>query len=278
MTNISLIAFAVLASVAHSAPALAKEPTLAIQSGSKEIVFKRSELLKRKDAVTLKIDYDPALPGRTMEYRAVPAHALFEGIEIPKDATIQFKCLDGFAGPIDKEKLLNSSSSESIAYLAIEPPDSKWPALNPPKDMRTPAPYYLVWVDPKKSGIGQEQWPFQLSGFEVKGKLETLYPAIQPVSRVKAVRSGYESFVKNCFACHTMNRQGASQMGPDLNVPKNPTEYFTEKTLRAYIRDPQSLRHWPQAKMTPFSKEALPESELSDLVAYLRQMSRQKAK
>jgi mono/diheme cytochrome c family protein len=272
---------AAAAALAFSSPsvlAAAKEPTLAIHSGSKEVVFKRSELLKRKDAVTLKIDYDPALPGRTIEYRAVPAHALFEGIEIPKDATIQFKCLDGFAGPIDKEKLLNTSSSGAMAYLAIETPESKWPALNPPKDMRTAAPYYLVWVDPKKSGIGQEQWPFQLAGFDVKGKLESLYPAIVPQGKSKAVRAGFDSFVKNCFACHTMNRQGASEMGPDLNVPKNPTEYFTEATLRAYVRDPQSLRHWPQAKMTPFSKDALPDAELSELLAYLRQMSRQKAK
>jgi mono/diheme cytochrome c family protein len=256
-----------------------QDPALVIQSGGKQVVFRRSELLKRKDLVTLDIDYDPAFPGKKLHYRAVPAHSLFEGIEIPKDATIQFKCLDGFSGPMDQKKLLNSSSSGSIAYLAIELPDEKWPAINPPADTRTAAPFYLVWADPKKSDIGQEQWPFQLAGFEVKGALASAFPAIQVDPKLpanRAARRGLEIFAKTCFPCHTLNRQGEAQMGPDLNVPRNPTEYFSDPILKAFIRDPQSLHHWPQSKMTPFTKEALSDSSLADVIAYLRHMSKRK--
>jgi mono/diheme cytochrome c family protein len=257
-----------------------QDPALVIQSGGKQAVFRRSELLKRKDVVTVDIDQDPAFPGKKLRYRAVPAHALFEGFEIAKDATIQFKCLDGFSGPMDQRKLLNSSPSGSIAYVAIELPDEKWPAINPPADTRTPAPFYLVWSDPKKSDIGQEQWPFQLAGFEVKGALASAYPAIQVDSKLPAAhpaRRGLEIFAKTCFPCHTLNRQGEAQMGPDLNVPRNPTEYFSDSTLRSFIRNPQSLHHWPQSKMTPFTKDALSEQSLSDVLAYLRHMAKRKA-
>ena len=274
---VSLLLFALPLEVhAGKAP---QDPALVIQSGGNQKTFRRSELLKRKDAVTLDIDYDPAFPGKKLHYRAVPAHALFEGIDIPKDATIQFKCLDGFSGPMDPKKLLNSSSSGSIAYLAIETADEKWPAINPPADTRTAAPFYLVWMDPKKSGIGQEQWPFQLAGFEVKGALASAFPAIQVDSKLPAsspARRGLETFVKTCFPCHTLNKQGEAQMGPDLNFPKNPTEYFTESTLKAFIRDPQSLHYFPQSKMTPFTKEALPDKDLSEVVAYLRHMSKRR--
>jgi mono/diheme cytochrome c family protein len=214
-----------------------------------------------------------------MHYQVVPARALFEGIDIPEGATIQFKCLDGYSAPMDRAKLLNSSSSGSIAYIAIEPADEKWPAINPPSDTRTPGPFYLVWADPKKSKIGQEEWPFQLAGFEIKGDVASTYPAIQPDPKLPpshAVRRGLTTFLKNCFPCHTVNKAGLAQIGPDLNVPRNPTEYFTDATLKAFIRNPQTLHYWPQSKMTPFAPELMSDAELADVVAYLRHMAKRK--
>jgi cytochrome c1 len=76
--------------------------------------------------------------------------------------------------------------------------------------------------------------------------------------------------------CHTLNGQGTSQLGPDLNIPFNPTEYLGEKYLRQLIRNPQSLRRWPQSKMAGFSSKDLPDGELDQIVAYLRSMSGQK--
>jgi cytochrome c1 len=76
--------------------------------------------------------------------------------------------------------------------------------------------------------------------------------------------------------CHTLNGQGTSQLGPDLNIPFNPTEYMAEKYLRQLIRDPQSLRRWPQSKMAGFSPKDLPDGELDQIVAYLRSMIGQK--
>ena len=84
-------------------------------------------------------------------------------------------------------------------------------------------------------------------------------------------------FQRTCLACHTLNGAGASQLGPDLNIPYGPTEYLRADLLRAYLRDPQSLRRWPQAKMPGFTRQALPDADLDAVLAYLRHMAGRKA-
>jgi mono/diheme cytochrome c family protein len=37
---------------------------------------------------------------------------------------------------------------------------------------------------------------------------------------------GQAVFIVQCLACHRMNSGGVAQVGPDLNLPANPTEYF----------------------------------------------------
>jgi cytochrome c1 len=70
-----------------------------------------------------------------------------------------------------------------------------------------------------------------------------------------------------------MNGDGAATIGPDLNLPMNPTEYFAPKVLGAYIRSPQSVRSWPGMIMSGFSATAIADGELEDLIAYLGYMS-----
>ena len=59
-------------------------------------------------------------------------------------------------------------------------------------------------------------------------------------------------------------------------APHNPTEYFSGDFLTRYIRDPQSLRRWPQGKMPGFAVEVLSHDELNQLIAYLRHMAERK--
>jgi hypothetical protein len=70
-----------------------------------------------------------------------------------------------------------------------------------------------------------------------------------------------------------LNGGGASDTGPDLNRPMNPTQYLTEAGLRALIRSPRSVRTWPDQLMGGFDKATLPDADLDALVAYLRSMS-----
>jgi mono/diheme cytochrome c family protein len=102
-------------------------------------------------------------------------------------------------------------------------------------------------------------------------------PAARPfVAGARPGTPGLCLFQQNCLACHRLNGAGDAQFGPDLNLPHNPTEYFQPTFLRQYIRDPQSLRQWPQARMPGFSTEVLSEQELDALLAYLGHMAGRK--
>jgi cytochrome c1 len=62
-------------------------------------------------------------------------------------------------------------------------------------------------------------------------------------------------------------------MGPDLNLPHNPTEYFQPWALKAFIRNPGSIRDWPERKMQGFQKSSLSDSDLDAIIAYLTYMA-----
>ena len=74
-----------------------------------------------------------------------------------------------------------------------------------------------------------------------------------------------------------MNGNGTASIGPDLNLPRNPTEYFEAEGLEALIRNPASVRTWPGMVMRGFSAAVIPDAELADLIAYLGYMSAHKA-
>ena len=264
-----------IAALLVSCAAQAAEPSLTIQSGSKTVRFTLSDLLKRPSVRTIAVPADPAYGGEARTYRAIPAAELFRGIDMPATGTLLFRSLDGFSGPLNPADVLNTDPRKSVAYIALEDAKDKWAPLKA-REKETAGPFYLIWQNPQKSNIAREMWPYQLAGFEVKADLASLFPRIIPKSRDPNVQAGFTSFVRNCFACHTLNGQGTSQLGPDLNIPFNPTEYLGEKYLRQLIRNPQSLRRWPQSKMAGFSSEDLPDGELDQIVAYLRSMSGQK--
>ena len=255
----------------------ADEPTLTLVTKTGEKTFTVSELLKRKDTETVIVENDPVYPGQKMEYVALKVTSLFDQIELDDDAVIQFKTLDGFSAPVSRQRLLNKSSKESIAYVAMELPDKKWPPMKPGKP--SAGPFYLIWKNPELSHISSEEWSYMLAAFEVKGSLETTYPEIFPSKKLSGndpVTKGFRLFVKNCFACHTMNKVGASGIGPDLNVPMNPTEYFRPAALKKLIRNPQAVRHWPNGRMQGFKPDIISNEDLNHLIAYLEHMSRRR--
>ena len=62
-------------------------------------------------------------------------------------------------------------------------------------------------------------------------------------------------------------------MGPDLNLPLNPTEYLKESVLPRYIRNPKSIRSWEGSKMPGFGPETLSDEGIANVVAYLQEMA-----
>ncbi len=251
-------------------PASAAPLTIELDHASK--TWQTADLLAHPDAQTVQVVDDVSYK-RNMTYRAVPLAALLPGLKAENH--LQAVALDGFAAELSAAPLLEKNGAR--AWLAVEDPAHPWPALAPGKP--SAGPFYLVWTHPQAGHISPEQWPFQVSAFKQLQTVAERFPALVPDPKLAAndpVNLGFALFQKNCLACHRLNGAGDAQVGPDLNVPYSPTEYFGDDFLKRYIRDPQSLRHWPQAKMPAFSASVLPDSELELLVGYLKHMAGRK--
>ena len=251
-------------------PAWAAQLTIELDHASK--TWQTADLLHHPEAQTLQIVDDVSYK-RSMTYRAVPIAALLPGLE--PGGHVQAIALDGFAAELAAAPLLAKQGAR--AWLAVEDPAAPWPALGPGKP--SAGPFYLVWTAPQAGRISPEQWPFQVATFKQLKTVAERFPALLPDPKLAgnhAINQGFALFQRNCLACHRLNGAGDAQVGPDLNIPYNPTEYFSGDFLKRYIRDPQSLRHWPQAKMPAFAASALPDSELDLLVGYLKHMAGRK--
>ena len=253
---------------------LAAEPSLTVATGGHTAIYTSAGLLALPAATTVTIPADVAYK-RSMTFRALPLAPLLEGAAT--DDSIRFVAADGFAATLPAAALL-ARDGGAVAYLAVEPADAPWPPLKAGQP-GTAGPFYLVWLRPEKGAITQEQWPYQIVRIEAVAPLVKRFPMIVPAAKLPAghpIRAGFAAFQKHCIVCHTLNGGGDATLGPDLNVPYNPTEYMRPDALRRLIRDSQALRRWPAAKMPAFDSKTLSDRELAELVAYLRHMADRK--
>ena len=254
-------------------PLAAHTAELRIDLGHGTRAWTTAQLLARKDARDVSIPDDVAFK-RAMRYRAVPLRALLAGLHAGQH--LQFVARDGFVAEIPADAIL--ATHGATAWLAVEDPAQPWPALK--ENPAGAGPFYVVWTNAGAGNISPEQWPYQLASIRALQGVDARFPAIVPDSSVAAggeVRRGFDVFKRTCFACHTLNGEGDSKMGPDLNVPHNPTEYLRADLLRAYIRDPQSLRRWPEARMAGYpTTDMLSDADLDAVLDYLRYMSKHK--
>jgi len=256
--------------------ARADEPTLTITVGNDMRSFTRRELLLRPDATTIEVarDISYRVP---MTYRAVPVASLLAGITLPDDSVIEAVALNGFVAQIPPGLLLNTDESKAVAWLAIEPQDRPWPPL-PHKDENA-GPFCIVWTGAEVGSIRSEQWPYQLAKLESQPSPAARWPAL-PVDPAlpptDPVRAGQALFFVQCLTCHKLNGAGAANVGPDLNVPRNPTEYFTPQGLHDLIRDPRAVRIWPAQAMPGFPPDYLSDHEIDLVIGYLKHMAGRK--
>jgi len=258
--------FALCATLSHAA-------TLSVDTGHGTRTLTTEQLLARPDARDISVPGDVSYH-RTMRYRAVPMKALLKGVAAASH--LQFTAKDGFTAEIPASLILDAHGAE--AWLAVEPTGTSWPVLGDGKP--SAGPFYLVWLHPEAGHVGPEQWPYQVATIKVLGDPASRFPAMQPAADLPKdapTRRGFAVFQRNCITCHTLNGQGDAKLGPDLNIPHSPTEYLRDDMLRTLVRNPQDLRHWPQAKMPGFSADTLSDTDLDDLVAYLKHMAGRKA-
>lgn len=253
------------------------DPALLLQGTASPVLHMQQVLLRHVQLRTVHIDTDPAYHNGPMTYQAIPLAPLLQSVGIRETDSVQITSQDGFVSQFSGKELLQSTNTAQ-AFLAIESPDRPWPALAT-SSSATAGPFYLIWQHPKTTRIEQEKWPYQITRIEVKAPLSQRFPHILPdpiLADTDPIRQGMQIFIQTCFACHTLNREGESHLGPDLNVPLSVTEYWTEPMLRRFIRDPQSVRSWSQGKMPPLDEKTLTPAQLDQLLAYLRHMVQRK--
>lgn len=252
------------------------DATLAIKTKEKTFVYRRAQLLAdtRRRTITL---YDEIYK-RTATFTGIPLRALLApipGIQEDASASASFASYDGHVASIPLTLLLGKAPLQSEAYLDVEDPQKPWPKV---KGENT-GPYRLLWTDAQKSAIKEALWIYSIRQITLTDSIAQRFPALlpSPVQQANArIMHGFQAFQRTCLPCHTLNRAGESQLGPDLNVPYNPIEYLGIARLRAFIRNPQSLRAWPTGKMPPLGPGVLSDDELNDILEYLAHMTTQK--
>jgi mono/diheme cytochrome c family protein len=266
-----------LALLLLAAPARAAEPRLLIEMGGASRSFSRDELLHHPAATEIAIPRDPSYQ-RPMRYRAVPLATLLAGTRLPPDQVLEAIASDGFVAGLPAELILQPKPGGAIAYLAVEPPDAEWPPLA--GKTVSAGPFYIVWQRPAASDIRGEQWPYMVVAIRSADSPAKRWPGLAVDAKLPAgdpIRAGQTLFVTQCLVCHKLNGAGSASVGPDLNLPKNPTEYFRDAALHQYIRDPASLRRWSAMQMKGFDRAAMSDREIDLVIAYLRHMARRKA-
>lgn len=188
-----------------------------------------------------------------------------------------FHCADGYSPAMKFSDYSFAEQNKSRAILAIrEKGDPKkgsvagWIKFKQGKAEMTPAPYYLVWQKSDKIAVDPVKfpWPYQLIGIELvqfKEKFSQIYP--EGIQEDSKVFQGFIKFKGDCLRCHSLNLHGGT-IGPELNIPKNITEYRDGKILKDFIRNASSFR--AKSKMPSFSKWK--DEEIESVIEYLKWM------
>jgi len=270
--SVSASLIAILCACHAMNPLSVAEPVLEVNTQAQHTSLSISQLLQSPDLQTILISQDVAYH-RDLSYQAVPLNRLLP--DLKKEGNLQFTATDGFVATIPNASFQGTAQ----AWLAIENPLQPWAPLAEGK--KSAGPFYLVWTDAEKSAISNEQWPYQIIRIAEIQTLEQRFPQLLPhaegAAQIIALR-GLQVYTKNCASCHSLNHGGDAQIGPDLNLPMNPTEYFQEDMLRKMIRNPSSVRSWKQSTMPGFSEQSVSPAELDDLLVYLRQMAQQRTR
>jgi cytochrome c2 len=221
-----------------------------------------------KDTLVTIID-DPVYH-KTKKYQAVNALTIVKNeIDLTKldikNTLIVFECIDGYKPEMPLELFLKAKP-----YLAFKdvdaPKGSNWEKIIKNGNVMDAAPFYLVY-ESVSSDNAAYKWPYNVIKFHFISKNKD--KELQPKNDAKAAK-GYALFQKQCITCHTINGIGG-EMGPELNYPKNVTEYWKENELVDYIVNPASFRHKVKMPTLGITKQ-----QSQEIVDYLKYMSEHK--
>ena len=248
-------------------------PRLEVVTAAGTRAFTMDELRRALPVDTARVAHDPAYEGRAKRYTGFPLDTLLAlaGVRAAEGEVLYFVASDGYRATM-ADPVADPRVKGMVAVADLDAPAGWEPVKHGAKSV-SPGPFYLVWSG--DSTALRRPWPYQLARIEVvdpRRSFNRIYPtgvgADDPVAR------GFRAFAieshggDQCVACHALNRQGGG-VGPELNVPRNITEYRDDATLAAFIRDARSFR--AGSAMPPFEGK-LTDREIADILAYLRWM------
>jgi mono/diheme cytochrome c family protein len=201
---------------------------------------------------TIKVSHDPVY-NKAKEYEAYQLAEILNKITVPDslkmdELVIVFTAADGYKVAMAYSDALTEQGF--IAFRDNGAENKKWLGFKFGKQTMTPAPYYLVW--PKKDlDEWRYPWPFQLVSLSLQPARAYFGVAAPAAANTDAqVNRGFVLFSRYCIRCHSVNLSGG-KVGPELNIPKNITEYFKEQELPKFILNASAYR--AGAKMPNFS-------------------------
>lgn len=226
------------------------------------------------NAQTVRVADDPVFHG-PKTFQAIPLRALLETHTKLKmlDANklqIVFECEDGYNPSMPLSLVLGRK-----AYLAIRDADAPngqdWITAVKDGQTKTVAPFYVIYdnVTPSEHDY---KWPYNLvkiSLVETDAALAAIYPHTDDT-----MVQGFGLFQKNCNICHALNGVGGV-MGPELNYPKNVTEYWrSTDDIKAFVRQPTAYRNGCKMPAVTY----LTDKELNEIIRYLTYIAGYKVK
>ena len=254
----------------------AQSPTLTVTSRESSTSFTQKVLLAHPQVRSVTVA-DPVYR-RAMTYRAIPLATLLTGIRIDADDHVQARAIDNFSVSIPARLAASADAAQVEAFVAIDDPSAPWPAIPGKQDKESAGPFYIIWQRAPSVNVSSEYWAYRLAALAVTDSPLKRWPGLAVGPDVPAgdrIRTGLDTFVAVCMACHRFNGEGEGDQGPDLGRPMNVTEYFQIPALKKLIRNPQSVRQWPDQKMPPLDQSALSDSDLDAIVDWLAYKARQ---
>lgn len=249
----------------------AQTATLTVADRETSKTYTPSALLADRTTREITIAHDPVY-GRAMSYRAIPMADLLKDLKTGDDDYVQARATDNFSIGIPARLLKSGAGTGIEAFLAVESPTAKWPALPGAGKNDSAGPFYIVWRATNAAGLSSEYWVYHLAALTITDSPYRRWPGLgvaQDVPATDSIRRGLDRFIAVCMACHRFNGDGEGEQGPDLGRPMNPVEYFQLAALKKLLRNPSSLRTWPQQKMPAFDEAGLSDADIDAIVAWL---------
>lgn len=246
------------------------EPTLTIETN-----IQRSKLLATQNIAQISMSNNRAYPGIKMNYTSIRLCDLLKPYQIEPTDMLEFISADKFSVLIPARKVMTCNKNSAIGYLAVEP-TKKWPLLKNGTNT-TAGPFDVIWINPEKSYISNEYWAWSVIKITVHKKLDPNIFMSRPDTKDVHIQRGFDVYISHCAGCHSINNVGKGVIGPDLNIPKNPVEYYpNDVTLKKFIRDPQSVRKIENDRMSGSGEDFLNNADLDDLISYFHYMVKHK--